>query len=272
MYRYLPSSIRIYLLLVIIGVTGFTGAMVYLGMTYESFTSGDDSLPYSWAFYLASIGSGLASVSAIIIAINNKPLQQRGANTVAMPAAYIVQDRNSTLPFNVQNYPFNANNYSNVNNKFKPQPGNDRVRTGYQRPRGTPEEYSKIANGGQLGYTQSAKSQPGYAPPEYDQIRYSQTGYVRPGYSSDQAGYNCTSVHSGLYMNQAESSQLGYGQAEYNNLARYTHTPVHPGYSKNSDTTQTGYNLPRYGKSENVYTGMGDNSPAIGQFEYNARY
>ncbi|XP_076470821.1 voltage-dependent calcium channel gamma-4 subunit-like [Babylonia areolata] len=54
------------------GILGFIGCMVYVGKTD---TLDKHIQDYGWAFYFAAVGSGLVVIAAIVIAVNNKPVE-----------------------------------------------------------------------------------------------------------------------------------------------------------------------------------------------------
>nr|KAG5698032.1 hypothetical protein BaRGS_005850 [Batillaria attramentaria] len=54
--------------------------MVYVGEFNDAIKSAEGA-NFSWAFYLATIGSVLAVVAAILVGIGNKPLPQQSGGT-----------------------------------------------------------------------------------------------------------------------------------------------------------------------------------------------
>ncbi|XP_076470481.1 uncharacterized protein LOC143300592 isoform X2 [Babylonia areolata] len=81
------------------GILGFIGCMVYVGKYNDILNK--DIWDYDWAFYLAAVGSGLVVIAAIVIAVNNKPVDVQ-PNTggmvmmtaTAQPQPYVVQPGN----------------------------------------------------------------------------------------------------------------------------------------------------------------------------------
>lgn len=75
-----------------LGLLGFTTSMVYVGINSRWYMSSYDF--FAFAFYLATIGSGLAVISSLILAANNRRL---------MPSITTTQNQNTSSVVVVNN-------------------------------------------------------------------------------------------------------------------------------------------------------------------------
>lgn len=157
---------------------GFSGAILFLGMSFKN------NISYFWAFYLATLGSGLAVIAAAVIAGSNKPNLQIGTS-IATPTT-----QESIFTWNEHHNQAYAS--KDPNTRYDHRAGNDINRSSLQHPRDISAVYS-------------AYSQERHAPMEDVHTRYNRNGYGQSRYSTQTGNRN----------------QACFGQPEYG-LSRYS--------------------------------------------------